>query len=171
MAKLLGLPYPGGPALAKLAESGDPRAFDFPRPMLGEPTLDFSYSGLKTAVALEVERVGPERRADLAASFQAAAVDVLLAKTRRAAREHALGHVVVVGGVAANARLRRELTAWAARDGVALHLPPLALCTDNAAMIAAAGARLLARGVRDGLSLSAFSRVPLAARPWAEAGA
>jgi N6-L-threonylcarbamoyladenine synthase len=171
VAKLLGLPYPGGPALSKLAEAGDPRAFAFPRPMLDEPSLDFSYSGLKTAVALEVGRVGPERRADLAASFEAAATEVLVAKTRRAAREQALAHVVVVGGVAANARLRRELAAWAERDRISLFLPPLALCTDNAAMIAAAGAALLARGVRDGLALSAFSRVPLAARPWADVGA
>jgi N6-L-threonylcarbamoyladenine synthase len=167
VAKLLGLAYPGGPALSKLAESGDASAFAFPRPMLDEPDYDFSYSGLKTAVALAAQR-HPDRGEDLAASFEAAAIDVLVAKTRRAAREERLGRVAVVGGVAANARLRRELAAAAARDDFSLSLPPLALCTDNAAMIAAAGARLLARGVRDGLALSAFSRVPLAKRPWAD---
>jgi N6-L-threonylcarbamoyladenine synthase len=168
VAKLLGLPYPGGPALSKLAQSGGAAAFAFPRPMADEAGYDFSYSGLKTAVALAAQRE-PERAADLAASFEAAATDVLVAKTRRAAREEGLARVAVVGGVAANSRLRRELAAAAERDGFALFLPPLALCTDNAAMIAAAGARLLARGVADSLALSAFSRVELAARPWAEA--
>jgi N6-L-threonylcarbamoyladenine synthase len=167
VAKLLGLPFPGGPALSALAASGNPAAFAFPRPMLDEPDYDFSYSGLKTAVALAAERSGPEQHADLAASFEAAATDVLVAKTRRAAFEEGLVRVAVVGGVAANARLRRSLAAAAARDGFALFLPPLALCTDNAAMIAAAGAQLLARGLRDGLGLSAFSRVALAERPWA----
>ena len=170
VAKLLGLAYPGGPALAKLAQAGDSEAFAFPRPMADEPGYDFSYSGLKTAVALAVARE-PGRAADLAASFEAAATDVLIAKTRRAAREERLSRVAVVGGVAANARLRRGLASAAARDGFALFLPPLALCTDNAAMIAAAGAQLLARGVVDSLALSAFSRVPLAERPWASARA
>jgi N6-L-threonylcarbamoyladenine synthase len=169
VAKLLTLPFPGGPALARLAESGDEAAFAFPRPMLDEPGYDFSYSGLKTAVALTAARHGAERHADLAASFEAAATDVLVAKARRAAREEGLARVAVVGGVAANARLRRQLAAAAERDGFALFLPPLALCTDNAAMIAAAGAQLLARGVRDSLALSAFSRVDLAQRPWAHA--
>jgi len=168
VAKLLGLPYPGGPALAKLAERGDAAAFAFPRPMADEPGYDFSYSGLKTAVALAADK-HPERAADLAASFEAAATDVLVAKARRAARDEGLARVAVVGGVAANARLRRELATAARRDGFALFLPPLALCTDNAAMIAAAGAQLLARGARDSLALSAFSRVPLSQRPWAEA--
>jgi len=166
VAKLLGIPYPGGPGLAQLAERGDAGAFAFPRPMESEPGYDFSYSGLKTAVALAVEK-HPERAADLAASFEAAATDVLVAKTRRAAREEGLERVAVVGGVAANARLRRELAAAAERDGFALFLPPLALCTDNAAMIAAAGAQLLARGASDSLALSAFSRVALEQRPWA----
>ena len=168
VAKLLGLPFPGGPALSKLAESGDPQAFAFPRPMQDEPGYDFSYSGLKTAVALAVAKHGAARHADLAASFEAAATDVLVAKARRAAREEGLERVAVVGGVAANARLRRELAASAARDGFALFLPPLDLCTDNAAMIAAAGAQLLARGVRDTLALTAFSRVALPERPWAQ---
>ena len=168
VAKLLGLPYPGGPALSKLAQTGDSAAFAFPRPMADEPGYDFSYSGLKTAVLLAAER-HPERGADLAASFEAAATDVLIAKARRAARDEGLARVAVVGGVAANSRLRRELALAAQRDGFALFLPPLALCTDNAAMIAAAGAQLLARGAADSLALSAFSRVELAARPWADA--
>ncbi|MBM4382688.1 MAG: tRNA (adenosine(37)-N6)-threonylcarbamoyltransferase complex transferase subunit TsaD [Deltaproteobacteria bacterium] len=170
VAKLLGLPYPGGPALSKLAQQGDATAFAFPRPMLDESGYDFSYSGLKTAVLLAAEK-HPERAADLAASFEAAATDVLVAKARRAARDEGLARVAVVGGVAANSRLRQELAVAAQRDGFALFLPPLALCTDNAAMIAAAGAQLLARGARDSLALSAFSRVELAARPWADARA
>jgi N6-L-threonylcarbamoyladenine synthase len=167
VAKLLGLAYPGGPALARLAQSGDAAAFAFPRPMADEPGYDFSYSGLKTAVALAAQK-HPERAADLAASFEAAATDVLIAKARRAARDEGLARVAVVGGVAANERLRRELARAAERDGFALFLPPLALCTDNAAMIAAAGAQLFARGVSDSLALSAFSRVELAERPWSD---
>ncbi len=161
VAKLLDLPYPGGPALAALAEGGDESAVDFPRPMAGEPGLDFSYSGLKTAVALEVERrapLGEGARADLAASFQAAATDVLVHKARRALAREGLGQLAIVGGVAANARLRARIDAAARRDGFRAVFPPLALCTDNAAMIAAAGARRLARGERDDAALGAFAR-------------
>jgi N6-L-threonylcarbamoyladenine synthase len=169
VAKLLGLPFPGGPALSACAEAGDERAVAFPRPLGDAPGYDFSYSGLKTAVLLEVARRRPDpgaplaesERADVAASFQAAATDVLVNRTRRAAREQGLGRVAVVGGVAANGRLRRELERAAREDGFALTLPPPHLCTDNAAMIAAAGARLLARGESHGLELSAFSRLPM----------
>jgi N6-L-threonylcarbamoyladenine synthase len=175
VAKLLGLPYPGGPAVARLAERGDPRAFDFPRPMAHEDNLDFSYSGLKTAVALELERrgpLGPVERVDLAASFEAAATDPLVQRARRAVAEEGVGRLAVVGGVAANERLRREMARAAAADGFRVVFPPPALCTDNAAMVAAAGARLLAAGVRHGPELDAFSRVPLGADPWsAGAGA
>jgi N6-L-threonylcarbamoyladenine synthase len=170
VAKLLGLPYPGGPSLSAEAASGDETAVALPRPMLDEPGLDFSYSGLKTAVALEVERrapLSPSVRAALCASFQAAATDVLVAKARRALREEGLGRLAVVGGVAANRRLRERMEAAARADGFRVLFPPPALCTDNAAMIAAAGARLLARGERHGLGLAAFSRVPLGASPWA----
>ncbi len=169
VAKLLGLPYPGGPAVSQAAEAGDPAAVDLPRPMQAEPNLDFSYSGLKTAVALAVqerEPLGAAARADLAASFQAAATDVLVAKARRALREQDLGQLAVVGGVAANRRLRAETARAAERDGFLAVFPPAELCTDNAAMIAAAGARLLAEGTRHGLDLTAWSRVPLSARPW-----
>jgi N6-L-threonylcarbamoyladenine synthase len=173
VAKLLGLPFPGGPALARLAEGGDERSIAFPRPLAEEPGYGFSYSGLKTAVALEVERrrragLWSERAAaDVAASFQAAATDPLVRRARRAARDEGLRSVAVVGGVAANGRLRREMERAAREDGFAASFPPAALCTDNAAMVAAAGARLLARGERHGLGLTAFSRVPLADLPWA----
>jgi N6-L-threonylcarbamoyladenine synthase len=168
VAKLLGLPYPGGPALARVAEQGDEAAVELPRPMRADPGLDFSYSGLKTAVALEVERRrGPagelsERdRADVAASFQAAATDALVARARRALAREGLGRLAVVGGVAANQRLRERVAAAARADGFRAVFPPLALCTDNAAMIAAAGARRLARGERDDAGLGAFARAPV----------
>ncbi len=175
VAKLLGLAYPGGPAVARAAESGNAAAFEFPRPLAGRPGLDFSFSGLKTAVALEVERQsagGPlatQQVADLAASFEQAAVDVLLARARRAlaAETGAPRRLAVVGGVAANRRLRAAFEAAAHSDGFEVIFPPLALCTDNAAMIAAAGAKLLERGERHGLALDCFSRVPLGSAPWA----
>jgi N6-L-threonylcarbamoyladenine synthase len=170
VAKLLGLPYPGGPAVSRLAERGDPEAISLPRPMQGEPGYDFSYSGLKTAVALAVqarEPLGDAARADVAASFEAAATDVLVARARRAVAAEGIGRVAVVGGVAANRRLRRSMDEAARADGFRAFFPPPELCTDNAAMIAAAGAALLARGEGHGLALSAFSRVPFAETPWA----
>ena len=171
VAKLLGLPYPGGPSVAKAAEEGDEAAYAFPRPMLDRPDDDFSYSGLKTAVALAVDACASidEARADLAASFQAAATDVLVKKALRAARREGLAQLAVVGGVAANTRLRNEMNQRGAEEGVRAFFPPLALCTDNAAMIAAAGARHFADGERHGHDLAAFSRVPLGEAPWAAA--
>jgi N6-L-threonylcarbamoyladenine synthase len=141
-AKLLGLPYPGGPALARLAEGGDDNAFHLPRPMLGKPGCDFSFSGLKTAVMLvvrEAEASGryDERRADIAASFQRAVVDTLVGRTLQAASSVAAERIIVAGGVGANQRLRAALTAQF--DGQ-VYFPPLSLCTDNGAMIAVAGA-------------------------------
>lgn len=164
VAQLLGLPYPGGPALSAAAEVGDENAFNFPRPMLQNPGLEFSYSGLKTAVALAVQEHSPlseTARADLAASFQAAATDVLVAKARRALKAQALSQLAVVGGVAANQRLRRRTAAAAKAAGFQAYFPPAELCTDNAAMIAAAGAALLARGENHGPALAPFSRAPL----------
>jgi N6-L-threonylcarbamoyladenine synthase len=145
-AKSLGLGYPGGPALARLAAEGDERAFDFPRPMLNRPGFDFSFSGLKTAVLLAVrhtEAAGEldARRADLAASFQRAAVDTLVVRTLKAARAERARRIVVAGGVGANALLRAEL---AARFDGRVYYPRLEFCTDNAAMIALAGALRLA---------------------------
>jgi N6-L-threonylcarbamoyladenine synthase len=174
VAALLGLPYPGGPAVSKAASRGDSRAVAFPRPMLKRPGLDFSYSGLKTAVAIEVEKRGTlseQDVADLAASFEAAATDTLVAKARRALREEGLATLAVVGGVAANRRLRVEMERVGAEDGFDAIFPPSELCTDNAVMIAAAGACSLARGEAHGLALNAFSRVPIGEAPWASAPA
>ena len=164
VAKLLGLPYPGGPSVSAAAKGGDETAVDLPRPMLRSPGFDFSFSGLKTAVALEVERRGElseQDVKDIAASFEAAATDALVVRTLRAIRAEALDRLVVVGGVAANARLRSRFEAMAGERGFGVTFPPLRFCTDNAAMIAAAAARLLDRGQRDGLDLNAFSRAPL----------
>ncbi|MFO7564300.1 MAG: tRNA (adenosine(37)-N6)-threonylcarbamoyltransferase complex transferase subunit TsaD [Enhygromyxa sp.] len=144
VAKLLGLPYPGGPVIDRLAEEGDPEAIALPRAMLNSPNLDFSFSGLKTAVAVHLERDGqPRSRAelcDLCASFRAAVVDVLVAKTCRARAQRGIERVHVVGGVAANAGLRARFEQAAAAEGFALVAAPLRYCGDNAAMIAAAAA-------------------------------
>lgn len=145
-AKLLGLGYPGGPALARLAEGGDPAAYAFPRPMLNRPGFDFSFSGLKTAVMLQVRQADESgvlgaSRAHIAASFQRAAVDTLVNRTLKAAAEVRAERIVVAGGVGANLLLRREL---AARFQGRVHYPRLEYCTDNGAMIAVAGALRLA---------------------------
>ena len=143
-AKLLGLGYPGGPALAALAEQGDDQAFTFPRPMLNKPGFDFSFSGLKTAVMLEVRRAeatGRLCRADVAASFQRAAVDTLIARTIKAAKSESLQRIVVAGGVGANKLLRRDMAERFSGD---VYYPRLEYCTDNGAMIAVAGALRLA---------------------------
>jgi N6-L-threonylcarbamoyladenine synthase len=146
-AKLLGLGYPGGPALAALAQQGDPEAFALPRPLLHSGNLDFSFAGLKTAVMTAVKKLGPDPaesvRADLAASTQAAIVEVLVKKALRALQETRLSRLVVAGGVGANTRLREQLDAAAPRRGLRVHYPELALCTDNGAMIALAAAMRL----------------------------
>ncbi|MBT8066841.1 MAG: tRNA (adenosine(37)-N6)-threonylcarbamoyltransferase complex transferase subunit TsaD [Gammaproteobacteria bacterium] len=139
-AKLLGLGYPGGPALAALAEGGDEAAFAFPRPMLNKPGFDFSFSGLKTAVMLEVrkaEAAGTLNRADVAASFQRAVVDTLVGRAIKAAKAERLERIVVAGGVGANKLLRQDI---AARFDGSVFYPRLEFCTDNGAMIAVAGA-------------------------------
>lgn len=140
-AKLLGLGYPGGPALAALAQEGDPQAHDFPRPMLKRPGLDFSFSGLKTAVMLAIKAAPHSRaaHADIAASFQQAVVDTLVGKCARALREQRVARLVIAGGVGANQALRESLARRAGRDGFATFFPRQAFCTDNAAMIALVG--------------------------------
>jgi N6-L-threonylcarbamoyladenine synthase len=146
VARFLGLGYPGGPAIDRLALHGDPDAIAFPRPMLDDG-LDFSFSGLKTAVVNHVRRNPDVEVADVAASFQASVVDVLLTKLVRAAQETGVGTIVIGGGVAANSALRTRLLDEAERAGLRAVVPSLSLCTDNAAMIAAAAAyRLRADG-------------------------
>jgi N6-L-threonylcarbamoyladenine synthase len=172
-AKLLGLGYPGGPALARLAEQGDAAAFALPRPLLHSGDLDFSFAGLKTAVLTQAKKLGPgitpQQRADLAASTQAAIVDVLCAKALRALREGGARRLVVAGGVGANRRLRQQLTSAAAKLGATVHYPPPALCTDNGAMIALAAALRVQHGVGQGVSDGAFDVRPR--WPLAEVGA
>ena len=148
-AQLLGLGYPGGPALSKLAEQGDAARFVLPRPMLSSGDLDFSFSGLKTAVLTLVKKVGPEASSDIAAAFQAAAVDVLVGKSLLACRQSGASRLVVAGGVGANRQLRAQLSEEAARQGIEVFYPKLEFCTDNGAMIAYAGAQRLAHAQPD----------------------
>jgi N6-L-threonylcarbamoyladenine synthase len=147
-AKLMGLPYPGGSHLARLALGGDAAAFKLPRPLLHSGNLDFSFAGLKTAVLTQAKKLGADldsRKADLAASTQAAIVEVLVKKTLAALSQTALKRLVVAGGVGANALLRGQLDAACRQRGIRVHYPELAFCTDNGAMIAmAAGMRLQA---------------------------
>jgi N6-L-threonylcarbamoyladenine synthase len=149
-AKLLGLGYPGGPALARLAEFGDPTAYALPRPLLQRDSLDFSFAGLKTAVrshAAKLDSTCDQARADLAASTQAAIVDVLVRKSMAALAATGCDRLVVAGGVGANSALRDRLTVECERRGARVQFPELALCTDNAAMIALAAAMRLQRGI------------------------
>ncbi len=162
-AKLLGLPYPGGPALAKLAQSGQAGRFKFPRPMLDRPGLDFSFSGLKTAVVVATKgrALDDAARADVAAEFQQAVVDTLVAKCRRALEHTGFDTLVVAGGVGANQQLRTALADLGRRIGVTVSYPRPAFCTDNAAMIAYAGWCRLSAGEHDGLAIRATARWPL----------
>jgi N6-L-threonylcarbamoyladenine synthase len=163
-AKLLGLGYPGGPALARLAASGRADAFALPRPLLHKPNLDFSFAGLKTAVAVRLAALGAEpsegQRADMAASVQAAIVDILAAKALRALDLTGLSRLVVAGGVGANARLRERLDAACAARGARVHYPAPALCTDNGAMIALAAAMRWQRGLAAVQAEAAFDVRP-----------
>ena len=162
VARLLGLPYPGGPAIQVAAQEGDPLRFNLPRAWL-EGTWNFSFSGLKTAVLREVRRIESKGQtlpvADLAASFQAAVVDVLISKTMRAAKEFQAKTVLVAGGVSANRLLRQS---FQLRTTVPLFIPSLALCTDNAAMIAAAGYFRYSLGQRDAIDMDVLPNWPLA---------
>jgi N6-L-threonylcarbamoyladenine synthase len=177
IGKTLGLPYPGGPALEKLAEGGDPTRFVLPRALVGRKDCDFSFSGLKTAAARLAEGLSSDKdRRDLAAAVQGAIAGQLAERTARAMALYALRHsgqslrFAVAGGVAANGEVRRRLQAAAAERGFSFAAPPLAYCTDNAAMIALAGAERLKAGFSDGLDAAARPRWPLdeaaaAARP------
>ncbi|MCX7822000.1 MAG: tRNA (adenosine(37)-N6)-threonylcarbamoyltransferase complex transferase subunit TsaD [Syntrophobacterales bacterium] len=170
VAKLLGLGYPGGVVIDRLSEQGNPQAVSFPRSFLGRDSFDFSFSGIKTAVVNFVKKFGspldsskeilPYRVEDVVASFQEAIVDVLLEKTTMAAERKGVRHVAVVGGVAANRRLRERFTERAMEKGWDLRLPPLAFCTDNAVMIAAAAYEVWKREgfCRDLFSVDALSR-------------
>jgi N6-L-threonylcarbamoyladenine synthase len=161
-ARALGLGYPGGPALERAAEGGDARRYDLPRPMLGRPGCDFSFSGLKTALARLAERASQGDVTDLAASFQAAVADVLDDRlANAAARCGTGGTLVVAGGVAANRFLRARLGTTAERLGLALVVPPPELCTDNGAMVAWAGIERIGRGLVDGLDAPPRARWPL----------
>jgi N6-L-threonylcarbamoyladenine synthase len=164
VGKLLGLGYPGGVVIDRLAAEGDAKAIQLPRALPGREDLDFSFSGLKTAVATRLLAFGrPEgpALADFCASFQAAVVDVLVRKARRALLRENLRDLVVCGGVAANRGLRHALATAAAEDGFSLYVPAPALCTDNAAMIALAGTWAIARGERGTLDLSVDPGLPL----------
>jgi N6-L-threonylcarbamoyladenine synthase len=163
-AKLLGLGYPGGPALARMAEFGDAGAFDLPRPLLHSGNLDFSFAGLKTAVRTQVMKLGTnvceQDKANLAAATQQAIVDVLVRKSLQALRETGSRRIVVAGGVGANSMLRARLNAECEKRQIRVHYPELALCTDNGAMIALAAAMRLQRGSAAVSSDYAFNVLP-----------
>ena len=171
-AKLLGLPYPGGPEIERLAKTGVPRIYPLPRPMLGREGSDFSFSGLKTAIRLIVEAEKPlndRAKADLAASFQAVIVEVLIDRIRNAMErfrteyriDNTERHFVAAGGVAANAAIRTALRQLAEQERFRLDLPPLPLCTDNGAMVAWAGLERLALGLVSDLQVPPLARWPL----------
>jgi N6-L-threonylcarbamoyladenine synthase len=164
-AKLLEIGYPGGVVIDRLARGADRKKIAFPRPLIKDDGFDFSFSGLKTALLSHVKKMhippAKEEIPDLVASYQEAIVDVLVDKTLRAAKTHAVNRVVLAGGVAANSRLRERFHEDADRLGIKVFIPPLGLCTDNAAMIAVVGDYYLSHGERDGLELNALSRWPL----------
>jgi N6-L-threonylcarbamoyladenine synthase len=163
VAKFLGLGYPGGVIIDRLAKQGNPQTINFPRPLLDNDSFDFSFSGLKTAVLQYVrnlkKELSPAQIWAIAASFQEAVVDTLLTKTMRAAKYHELNQVVIVGGVACNSRLREKFWQESQEAEISAFFPPPRFCTDNAAMVAAAGYHLLLKGQRADLGLNAYSRL------------
>jgi N6-L-threonylcarbamoyladenine synthase len=166
VARVLGLPFPGGPPIDRAAREGDGKAIDFPRGKAHDGTLDFSFAGLKTAVArwVEARQVAGESVPvnDVAASFQEAVVDVLTRKAITACRQHGVGHLIIGGGVAANSRLRALAAERCADNGIQLRVPRPGLCTDNGAMVAALGAEIVARGVEpSSLGIPADSSLPV----------
>ncbi|MDO9350716.1 MAG: tRNA (adenosine(37)-N6)-threonylcarbamoyltransferase complex transferase subunit TsaD, partial [Deltaproteobacteria bacterium] len=168
VAKLLGLGYPGGPIIDELAKTGNPKAIRFPRASLGKNSMDFSFSGLKTAVVNFV-KTHPEAPGgfteemirNIVSSFQEAVVDVLVKKTFQAAKHQGFKKVVISGGVAANRLLRQRMEEEASEQKIRVHIPSPAFCTDNAAMVGVVGYEYLKRGIRSPLSLNAFSNLPL----------
>jgi len=170
-AKLLGLPYPGGPQIAKLSLQGTAGRFTFPRPMTNRPGLDFSFSGLKTFVLTTVQAhthdgvIDEQTRADIAHAFQEATVATLMIKCRRALQQTGMKTLVIAGGVSANTRLREELGTMAEQENARLHYPKLQYCTDNGAMIAYAGCQRLLAGQQDDLAFHARPRWNLETLP------
>ncbi len=160
-ARVIGLGYPGGVELDRLAEQGDPARYAFPRALMREDTLDFSFSGLKTAVMQQVQREGCANRADLAASLREAIVDVLVHKTQAAMHASQMDTLAVCGGVAANSALRARMRALCERRGWRLFIPELPYCTDNAAMVGAAAYYQAQRGEFADLSVNAYPSLPL----------
>jgi N6-L-threonylcarbamoyladenine synthase len=167
-AKLLGLPYPGGPELAALAEQGDPQRFHFPRPMTDRPGLDFSFSGLKTFARNTLQEhpaADRQTRADIARAFEEALVDTLVIKCRRAVREAGVNSLVLAGGVSANQRLRETMNRAMAREQVRTFYPRPVLCTDNGAMIAYVGCQRLLAGQQEPLHIQARARWAMESLP------
>jgi N6-L-threonylcarbamoyladenine synthase len=166
-AKLLGLPYPGGPELARLADTSTGGTFTFPRPMLDRPGLEFSFSGLKTAVlhAVRAREMSPALKADVAHAVQEAIVDTLVAKALRALEQTGLDALVVSGGVSANRTLRARLAETVGKQGGRVYYPRIEFCTDNAAMIAVAGLARLSAGQADGLAIQARAQWNLQSLP------
>ena len=170
-AKMLGLPYPGGPHIARMAQQGDPDRFTFPRPMVNRPGLDFSFSGLKTytlntvAECRDAGELTEQDKHDIARAFEEAVVDTLMIKCRRALREENLKTLVIAGGVSANTRLRERLEKAMAKEHARVFYPALAFCTDNGAMIAYAGAQRLAAGQVDTQETRVRPRWPMEELP------
>jgi len=166
-AKMMGLPYPGGPELSKLAERGDDKRFEFPRPMTNRAGLDFSFSGLKTAARTAIIKhavdgvLDEQTKADISACFQVAVVDTLAIKCKRALKQTGLKNLVIAGGVGANTLLRKQLIEMTAKIGGQVFYPRAEFCTDNGAMIAYAGCQRLLAGQSAGLSLSVVPRWPM----------